>query len=162
MTCKGQLDAQVQSHQIQIRSDPLRFTTRSRLDLLRLTQIYPDWFNAVLISLDLLSLTQIQVNSDTLRSTHSRSDSLRLTQMFSDCFNVLRFLLISLISDRFTDPRGKREGSPREKGKREEGFASLPSPVLTRQPDRAYARTNETKRNDFPVGSLPPTSDNLQ
>ena len=146
--------SQVQSHQIQISSDPLRFTTRSRPDLLRLTQTYPYWLNATLISLDLLSLIQIQINSDTLRSTHSRSDSLRLTQMFSDCFNVLGFLLISLISDRFTDPRGKREGSPREKGKREEGTASFPSPVLTRQPDRAYARTNETKR--FPGWFAPP------
>ena len=33
--------SQVRSHQIQISSDPLRFTTRSRTDLLRLTQIYP-------------------------------------------------------------------------------------------------------------------------
>ena len=116
-------NSQVQSHQIQISSDTLRFTTRSRPDLFRPTQIYPYWFNATLISLDLLSLIQIQINSHTLRSTHSRSDSLRLTQMFSDCFTVLRFLFISLISDRFTGPRGKREGSPREKGKREEGFA---------------------------------------
>ena len=81
--------SQIQSHQIQISSDPLRFTTRSRPDLLRLTQIYPYWFNATLISLDLLSLIQIQINSDTLRSTHSRSDSLRRTQIYSDWFNVI-------------------------------------------------------------------------
>ena len=79
--------------------------------------------------------------------------------MFSDCFKVLRFLLISLISDRFTDPRGKREGSPREKGKIEEETASLPSPVLTRQPDRAYARTNETKQ--IPGWFAPPNLRNL-
>ena len=79
----------VQSHQIQISADPLRFTTPSHSDLLRLTQIYPDWFNVILISLDLHSLAQFQINSDTFRSTHSRSDSLRLTQIFSDCFNVI-------------------------------------------------------------------------
>ena len=136
----------------QLRSYQIHYSFSSRF-----TQTHTDLprlFNAILISLDLLSLTQIQINSDTLRSTHSRPDSLRLTQMFSDCFNVLGFLLISLISDRFTDPRGKREGSLREKGKREEGFAFLPSPVFTRQPDCAYARTNETKR--FPGWCAPP------
>ena len=51
--------------------------------------------------------------------------------------------------------QGKRENSAWQKGK-----GKTPSPDLssnsTWQPDRAHART---KRNDFPVGVTPPTSD---
>ena len=49
---------------------------------------------------------------------------------------------------------GKREGSPREKGKREEQLTLLLSPFLTRQPDHAYARTNKAKQ--FPGWFAPP------
>ena len=50
-------------------------------------------------------------------------------------------------------PKWKRESSPRPKGKREKSSTQLLRSSSTRQPGRAYARTNATKR--FP-GPAPP------
>ena len=56
-------------------------------------------------------------------------------------------------------PQGKRENMPRQKGKREStGTTFWTRFSLYNQTARTHARTNETKRNDFPVGLIPPTS----
>ena len=47
---------------------------------------------------------------------------------------------------KFPRPKEKRENFPRPKGKREKSNQHSLRSNFTRQPDRAYARTNETKR----------------
>ena len=51
--CPRSVQSHFCSHQIQISSNPARFT-HSHSDSLRLTQIYSDWFNVIQISSDLI------------------------------------------------------------------------------------------------------------
>ena len=87
---------------------------------------------------------QIQINSDPLRFTHSHADSRRLAQIYLDWLNAI---WISLNSQ---EGKGKSPWGKREKGS---GATTIWAPFsLGIQTARTHART---KRNDFPVDSLP-------
>ena len=92
----------------------------------RFTQTHPDLLRLVRCHLDLIRFTP---DLDLLRLTHSLSDLRRPTQSQSNSLTQ---------KEKGRVPEGKRE-----KGR---GATTHPSSDFTRHSDRAYARTDETKR----------------
>ena len=87
-------------------------------------------------------------DSDQFRSSQIHSFSCRFTQTCPDSLGLVECHLDFLKSQ---EGKGKSPRDNREKGR---SATTHPSAVFTRHSDRAYARTNETKR--FPGWFAPP------
>ena len=127
--------------------------TWSHVDSLGLTWSHLDSMDLTWTHLDTLDLTCVHLDSLDLTWTHLIS--LGLTWSHLGSLDLTWILLISSIAreGEHLISQEKMEGiPPRQKGKRSDFWdPSWPYMQL-----RAHART---KRNDFPVGLSPPTSD---